>query len=191
MQGREGYRTGSGRPSKVHKMTEVAERLWAWLHTHEGKKIFRYTMVSVISTGVSFSVLAILYGGLQLWSEVPDTIIANGVATFPSYWLNRNWAWGKTGRSHLMKEVVPFWVMAAIGIAFSIVGASIANHIGETHNLGHLTRTVIVLAANVLSFGIFWVLKLMLFNRLFHVPNLLEEIDEELEVEEHEGAGIR
>ena len=172
-------------------MTEVAERLWAWLHTHEGKKIFRYTMVSVISTGVSFSVLAILYGGLQLWSEVPDTIIANAVATFPSYWLNRNWAWGKTGRSHLMKEVVPFWVMAAIGIAFSIVGASIANHIGETHHLGHMTRTVIVLAANVLSFGIFWVLKLMLFNRLFHVPTLLEEIDEELEAEEHEGAGVR
>ena len=172
-------------------MVGLVGRLWAWLHTHEGKKIFRYSMVSVISTGVSFVVLAILYGGLRVWSEVPDTVIANSVATIPSYWLNRNWAWGKRGRSHLLKEVLPFWTMAAIGIAFSIIGASIANHFGVKHNLGHLTRTVIVLGANVLSFGIFWILKLMLFNRLFHVPDLLEEIDEELEVEEHQGASIR
>ena len=49
-------------------------------------------MVSVISTGVSFVVLAVLYGGLKLWSEVPDTLVANAVATFTSYWLNRSWA---------------------------------------------------------------------------------------------------
>ena len=58
-------------------------------------------------------------------------VFANAVATFPSYWLNRNWAWGKSGRSHLMKEVVPFWVMSAFGIAFSIVGASVARHLGH------------------------------------------------------------
>lgn len=171
-------------------MIDVAERLWAWLHTHEGRKIFRYTMVSVISTIVSFTVLAIVYGVLQLWGEVPSTIFANGVATFPSYWLNRNWAWGKSGRSHLMKEVIPFWVMAALGIAFSIVGASLANHFTKKYQLPHLEATIVVLVANVMSFGIFWVAKLILFNRLFHVPDLLEEIDEELEIEEHEGASL-
>ena len=43
-------------------MTELFQRLWAWLHTHEGKKIFRYLMVSVITTGVSVVVLALVYG---------------------------------------------------------------------------------------------------------------------------------
>ena len=73
-------------------MSERIERLWAWLHTHEGRKIFRYTMVSVISTAVSFVVLALVYGVLRLWTEVPSTVFANSVATFPSYWLNRQWA---------------------------------------------------------------------------------------------------
>lgn len=162
-------------------MPEFLERFMLWLNTKEGKKIFRYSMVSVISTAVSFTVLFLVYGVGRLWSEVPSTVFANVVATFPSYWLNRTWAWGKTGRSHLMKEVVPFWAMAALGIAFSVVGATVAHHLGTGH--GHVVKTGLVLVANLVSFGIFWVAKLILFNRLFHVPSLLEEIDEHVEHE--------
>ncbi len=114
-------------------MRPVVSRLKAfngWLHTHEGRKIFRYSMVSVISSCVSLFVIFIVYGVLRLWSEVPSTIFGNVVATFPSYWLNRKWAWGKHGRSHFFKEMVPFWTLAAIGIAFAIVGAALARHIG-------------------------------------------------------------
>jgi putative flippase GtrA len=174
-------------------MPELVERLVLWLNTKEGKKIFRYSMVSVISTGVSFTVLFLVYGVGHLWPEVPSTVFANVVATFPSYWLNRTWAWGKTGRSHLVKEIIPFWAMAAVGIAFSIVGASIAHHIVvKDFPNNHLAATAIVLAANLISFGIFWVAKLFLFNRLFHVPSLLEEIDEHVEHEaEVSDAGLR
>jgi putative flippase GtrA len=162
-------------------MPEFLERFMLWLNTKEGKKIFRYSMVSVISTAVSFTVLFLVYGVGRVWSEVPSTIFANIVATFPSYWLNRSWAWGKSGRSHLMKEVIPFWAMSALGIAFSIVGATVARHLGTDHS--HMVKTALVLIANLVSFGIFWVAKLMVFNRLFHVPSLLEEIDEHVEHE--------
>ncbi len=40
-------------------MSSSVTNLWAWLHTHEGKKLFRYTMVSAISTMVSFIVLVV------------------------------------------------------------------------------------------------------------------------------------
>jgi len=158
----------------------------AWLHTHEGRKIFRYTMVSVISTVVSLVVLTLVYGVFKVWTEVPSTVFANAVATFPSYWLNRQWAWGKGGRSHLWKEVVPFWLMAAFGILVSIGGASVARHFGEQLKLHHLELTVVVLAANVVSFAVFWVLKLMIFNRMFKVE--LEEFEEHLTAEELEAA---
>jgi putative flippase GtrA len=166
-------------------MPLLLRRLLDWLQTHEGKKIFRYSMVSVVSTGCSFFVLLIVYGVLRVWTEVPSTVFANGVATVPSYWLNRSWAWGKSGRSHFMKEVVPFWTIAAAGIAFSMIGAALARNIGQTHHLNHVVQTALVLVANVLSFGIFWVLKLLLFNRLFKAPTLIEEIDEHIDVEEH------
>jgi putative flippase GtrA len=160
--------------------------LYDWLHTHEGRKIFRYTMVSVISTAVSLLVIGIVYGALHIWTEVPSTVFGNAVATFPSYWLNRQWAWGKSGRSHFWKEVAPFWIMAALGIAFSIVGASLARHIGHSLQLHHLTQTLLVMAANVLSFAVFWVFKLIIFNKMFKVE--LEEFDEHLTAEEIEAA---
>lgn len=175
----------------VNQMAELVERFWGWLHTHEGRKLFRYSMVSVISTAVSFIVLFFVYGVARLWTEIPSTVFANAVATFPSYWLNRQWAWGKSGRSHLTKEVLPFWAVAAAGIAFSIVGAAIARHIGLKYQLAHVEQTALVLFANVLSFAIFWVLKLIVFNRVFRVETLFEEIDEHLDTEEQaESAGV-
>ncbi|MGH8997566.1 MAG: hypothetical protein ACRDYB_16315, partial [Acidimicrobiales bacterium] len=99
---------------------------------------------------------------------------------------NRKWAWGKGGRSHLMKEVVPFWALAFASIAFSIVGASIARTLGHDWHLHHFEQTVFVLAANIMSFGIWWVLKLLLFNKMFAIPTLITEIGEHLDAEEHE-----
>jgi putative flippase GtrA len=164
--------------------------LYAWLHTHEGRKIFRYTMVSVISTSVSSLVIVVVYGLAHVWSEVPSTIFGNAVATFPSYWLNRQWAWGKSGRSHFVKEVLPFWIMAALGIFFSIGGAALAHHVGVHYKLGHFELTVVVLVANFVSFAVFWLVKLIVFNRLFKVE--LEEFDEHLTAEESiESSSVR
>jgi putative flippase GtrA len=154
--------------------------LWRKRHTPEAKQLIRYTMVSVISTVVSFGVLALVFGVLHLWGEIVSTVVANVVATVPSYFLNRQWVWGKGGRSHLMREIVPFWVMSAFGIVVSIGGAAVARHISIEHHLSHFDQTVVVLAANLVSFGLFWVLKYVLYNRLFHV-HPVEELDELVE----------
>ena len=93
----------------------------AWAATPTGKKAVRYTLVSVISVAVSQAVLFLTFGVLQLASAVPCNIIATAVATVPSYYLNRRWAWGKTGPSHLWKEIVPFWGLAFLGLVLSIL----------------------------------------------------------------------
>jgi putative flippase GtrA len=164
-------------------MTGVLTRtvhLWQKRKTPEAKQLFRYTMVSVISTVVSFVALALIFGVLHLAGPEVSTVIANVVAVVPNYYLNRRWVWGKGGRSHLTKEIVPFWAMSAIGIVVSIGGASLAHHIGTVHHLTHRELTGVVLLANVLSFGVFWVLKFIVFNRLFQV-HPLEELDELVE----------
>src|ERR1700730_8059815 len=98
-------------------MVATVMRLWRLYHTPTGKKMFRYTMVSVISTVVSFSVLFLVYGVLRVWSEVPSTIFANLVASVPAYYLNRNWSWGKSGGAHLLNAVVASSNMATGGVA--------------------------------------------------------------------------
>jgi len=161
-------------------LTVRVAHLWEKRDTPEARRLFKYTMVSVVSTAVSFGVLALVFGVLHLWGEIASTVFANVVATIPSYFLNRQWVWGKGGRSGLTTEVFPFWAMSSLGIVVSIGGAALARHIGITHHLSHFYQTLLVLAANLLSFGVFWVLKFLVFNRLFHV-HTLEELDELVE----------
>jgi putative flippase GtrA len=168
--------TAAARPTLI----ERAVHLWERRDTPEAVQIFKYTMVSVISTAVSFGVLLLVYGVLKIWGEIASTVFANAVATVPSYYLNRKWVWGKGGRSHLAKEIIPFWALSAVGIFVSIFGAAAAKHIGTEHHLSHLYQTALVLAANLISFGVFWVLKFLIYNRIFHV-HPLEELDELVE----------
>ena len=154
-----------------------------WANSHTGKKLIRYTMVSVITTIFSLTVLLLVFGVFQWWGQLGSTIFANEVAIVPSYYLNRRWAWGKTGRSHWGKEVLPFVTMSQMGIFVSMVGALYARHLDTQFHMSHLEATLVVLVANVLSFGIFWVLKLLLFNRLFKFSEL-DEFDEHLTLEE-------
>jgi len=147
-----------------------------WSRSYHGRKLIRFTMVSVISTVTSILVIALVYGLKIIPNEVEATIFGNVVAAIPSYHLNRRWSWGKTGKSHLRKEVLPFWAIVLLGIAFSTIGASYARHLVHTHHWSHLQATAIVVVANFVSFAIFWVLKLAVFNRIFHVAPIGVEV---------------
>jgi putative flippase GtrA len=149
----------------VVKSTVV--RLWRFCQTPEGLKVVRYTLVSVISALTSLVILTIVYGVLRLWTEVISTLFANVMAGIPSYVLNRRWVWGKSGRSHIWREILPFWVMSFTGIGFALYTASLAHNFADAHHLHHLARTVLVVGANVAAFGILWILKFLILNRLF------------------------
>jgi len=165
-------------PGRLAGMSALVVRLWRLYHTPQGKKMFRYTMVSVISTLVSVTVLGLVYGVFQWWTEVPSTLFANVVATVPSYYLNRSWAWGKSGRSHIRREVLPFWGLSIAGMLLSILTSTEARNIGIAHFEHHHTiRTVLVLGANLMAFGVLWVVKFLVFNRLFHVKPVDEDAE--------------
>ena len=143
----------------------------AWAATPTGKKAVRYTLVSVISVAVSQAVLFLTFGVLQLASAVPCNIIATAVATVPSYYLNRRWAWGKTGRSHLWKEIVPFWGLAFLGLALSILAVDIAETEAPHLTSSHFATAIIVNASALAAWGVIWVGKFVIFNRLLFVDH--------------------
>jgi putative flippase GtrA len=152
------------------------ERVLRAYNTPTGRKLARYTMVSVISAAVSFGVLFLVFGVLHLWSQVPSVVFANSVAAVPSYVLNRRWTWGKTGRSHLFKEVLPFWATSLVGLVLSVFAAAWARRFSVEHSLPHFAATALVLAANVMAFGTLWIGKFLIFNRLFRHPNAGVEV---------------
>jgi hypothetical protein len=73
--------------------------------------------------------------------------------------------------------------MSFLSIAFSQIGAFWARSEVHHHSWSHLADTALVTGTNLLCFAIFFVLKLMVFNRIFHV-NKLERLEEHLNLEE-------
>ncbi len=131
-------------------------------------KLIKYASVSVISTVVSQVVLLILFGELRV-PAVAANVVASVVATVPSYVLNRRWVWGKSGKSHFWREVMPFWVLSFVGLAFSSLAVWLASEFAHHHHLSHASTTLLVNGANLLSFAILWIVKFVIYNKLFHI----------------------
>jgi putative flippase GtrA len=135
--------------------------------TPQGKKLVRFVLVSIVSAIISFVLLAIIYGGLHLWSEVPSTLVATILASIPNYYLNRRWVWGKSGRSRVWREWIPFWAITILGLVLALVAAALAHNFSNAHDLGHVARTIVLLASNLIAFGSRWILKFVILNRVF------------------------
>jgi hypothetical protein len=73
--------------------------------------------------------------------------------------------------------------MAFLGIAFSQLGALWARHEVHSHSWSRLDDTAIVALTNVLCFAIFFLLKLMVFNRIFHVARP-DDVETDLTLQE-------
>ena len=131
--------------------------------TPGGRKMIRYSLVSVISVIVSQIVLFIAQ---SFYSARTSNIIAVCISAVPSYYLNRAWAWGKTGKSHLMKEIVPFWSLALLGLIFSTWAADFAETNAHHVTSNELGARLVVNFAALAAFGILWVGKFFIFNRL-------------------------
>ncbi|MDQ3569143.1 MAG: GtrA family protein [Actinomycetota bacterium] len=137
--------------------------------TPGAQKAIRYSLVSVVAVAVNQVSLFVLQYGFH-WTAKSAAIAAAALGGVPSYYLNRRWAWGKTGRSHLLKEVAPFWVIAFAGLVFSTwaadFGESLAkDHFATSRFLQALTVNLFALGA----FGILWVGKFIFFNKVLFV----------------------
>jgi putative flippase GtrA len=121
----------------------------------KGRKPLLYSAVSVIAVVVSQVVLVLCHAVFGL-SAVWSNIIAVAAGTVPSYELNRSWVWGKTTKSNLWKEVIPFWVMSFVGLILSTVVVAIVEDYNDT--------TLAIQAANLGSFGVLWVGKFLILH---------------------------
>lgn len=152
------------------------DALLTWARAPEGKKLVRYSMVSVVSVTV-YETLLFITVGLLHWRATSANIFAVCVSAIPSYYLNRAWTWGKTGRSHLMKEIVPFWGMALLGLVFSTLTVDFAKDVSDDATSIHLVQTLIVMFAGLAAFGTLWAAKFVVLNKVLfaHKPHHASE----------------
>ena len=122
-----------------------------------GTKLLRYAGVSVIGVLCGQTLLFLFNEPLGL-SAVMANLLAVTIATIPSYVLNRAWAWGKSGNHSVTAEMLPFWGMAFLGLMLSTVFVHFAEQASDHWVWANI--------ANLGAFGILWVAKFFVLDRV-------------------------
>lgn len=133
------------------------------LRTATGRKLLRYGIASVVNVVVSQVVLAWAFGVLH-WTARAAAVLAAVVAAGPAYWLARSWVWGRSGRSHLVKEVLPFWGMALLGLALTTWVAGEAEAAGADLTDSRLGQTIILMVAVFGISAVIWAARFFVLN---------------------------
>jgi putative flippase GtrA len=135
----------------------VAPPLSEFLRTQFDNRHVRYTTVSIIAVATSQSLLLLLQAfGMN---PAPANIIAVTVGCIPSYTGNRYWVWGKRGKNHFWREVMPFWAIALVGLALSTLLVFVVSHFW-THN------PIVINVTNLVAFGALWIFKYIALDQL-------------------------
>ena len=142
--------------------------------------MIRYASTSLICVAITQILIIILYGIVKL-QEVPANLAATMLTSIPAYMLNKYWVWGKKGRPHMRREVIPFWAFTVAGWILSTGMVALASDIGVC---GSPMRTIAVMIASISGFGILWILKYLFLDKIMFGPDHHTPYDEEFEAEE-------
>jgi putative flippase GtrA len=121
-----------------------------------GKTASRFLMVSAFNVIFGQSLLVLAHSWLG-WSFAASNGAVVAISAAPAYVLTRYWVWEKRSANHLVKEVLPFWGLAFLGLVVSTVAAGIANTYTDAQ--------IVLNLVNLAFFGLIWVSKFFIFDR--------------------------
>jgi putative flippase GtrA len=145
----------------------VILRLWQ----EYGRKLFRYCGVSAFNLCFGQALLQLFYTGLD-WPAWGANVAAVGISAGPAYLLSRHWVWGQTGAHSVRDEIAPFWGLALLGLLASTIAVDVAADRWESG--------LAVSAANIGAFGIVWVFKFFVLEKVMW-KQAVEAIEVEVE----------
>lgn len=124
----------------------------------------RYTAASVIAGVISELVFLVAY-----WFEAAPfaaSLVAFVAGAVPNYLMNRRWAWRRTGTPHPVRETLPYAVIIISTALIAVLVTTLADKWVVAHVGSHELQVVLVGAAFLGTYGVMFVLKFVLFDRL-------------------------
>ncbi len=159
--------------------------LLAHARTDAGKRALRYVATSGFGV-VTTQILLALFLYVFEWKPVPSNFTAVSIVSVPAFLLNKYWVWGKRGRAHMRREVLPFWLFTVAGWILSTLAVALVVRMTRDPDVEHLKHgwRPAVQAANIAGFGILWVLKYLFLDKIMFGPHHHTPYDEDIEIEE-------
>lgn len=153
----------------------------------------KYSAVSIVNVAIGQGLL-VLFSAVLHFPPALSNVLAVCISAGPAYYLSRRWVWGKTGKSHLTKEVLPFWGFAIAGLILSTAAVWVATRVTGIVDIAPDDRTAIQKLvpnlANMFAFGVLWVMKFFvldsyMFGRHHHGPieDEITDLDDAVEVD--------
>ena len=156
--------------------------LVAHARTEAGMRAIRYSATSLICVAITQVLIIVFYKGVRL-NEVESNLAATMLTSIPAFALNKYWVWGKKGRAHMRREVIPFWIFTVAGWALSTFFVVLVVNATKTPANPDGNKLA-VQAANIMGFGCLWVLKYLFLDKIMFGAKHHTPYDEDMEREE-------
>lgn len=157
--------------------------LLAHARSDAGRRAIRYSMCSVVGV-IGTQILLFLFLHVFEWKPVLSNFVAVTLMSVPVFMLNKYWVWGKRGRAHMRREVIPFWLFTVAGWVLSTLMVILVVNVTSTPANPDGNKLA-VQGANIAGFGVLWVLKYLFLDRIMFGPHHHTPYDEDIEREEH------
>jgi putative flippase GtrA len=140
----------------------VVRAVYAYGVRTVGRRFTRFAFGSAMALAASEITLITCLGLFKLWPTVSAAVAwFAGAAT--SYVLSR-WAWERRGRPHLLKETLPFWLIAAGTIVFLSLATSLAHHLALSIGLRPVPRLAFVAAVYLVANAVTFLSRFAIFH---------------------------
>ncbi len=121
----------------------------------------RYGAVSALTVPMG-QILILIFTFVFDLNGVQANVFAVTLVAFPAFFLYRRWVWSADGVISFWGEVMPFWAMAFLGLVVSTVIVAWAT--------GRWDAKLVVNVANIVGYGLVWVVKFLVLDRLMFGP---------------------
>ena len=168
--------------------TRIGAAIERRLHTSVGKRFSRFILVAAGAVVASQVTLAVCLGPVG-WTAGRSAVAAWLVGAAVSYILSR-WAWERKGKPNLLKETLPFWIVA-IGTAVVLtLTTKWANQQALSMGLSHVQRVLFVDLAYLLANCVTFVTRFLIFHYILFKDrgSKVSELVAELPASERPGA---
>jgi len=123
---------------------------------YELRKKLRYVYVSLFTAPIGQVLLFLFYEVGEL-NSLLSNVLAVTISTTPNYLLNRFWVWRKRSVTNIRNEIVPYWMLAFLGLGISTIFVYLADSIWETW--------VAINLANAMGYTLLWGAKYFILEK--------------------------
>jgi putative flippase GtrA len=130
-----------------------------------GPRFGKFVGASAVSTAISQLTLMGVYGLGGLDATLAG-VCAFAAGAVPNFLINRRWAWRRSGTPPLVREVLPYLAVIVAGGLLSTGLITLADHLLQPVLANRGFRTLALDGVYVASYGLLFVVKFLILDRL-------------------------